>query len=125
MLDPEPRMALFFADYSLGMLGLRDGPIRFIYELGTGRSRMFDLEKDPREGVDISARHAPRIGRYARGLRNWSGAQRRLLATARPAVLVLSGFSLCFFLLIFAGVAFILVWRIKSESAKGAHQQCR
>lgn len=25
MLDPEPHMAFFFADYSLGMLGLRDG----------------------------------------------------------------------------------------------------
>ena len=39
VLDGEPNMALFFADYSLGLLGLRDGPWKFIYELDSGRSR--------------------------------------------------------------------------------------
>ena len=36
-------MALFFADYSLGLLGLRDGQRKFIYELGSGRARLFDV----------------------------------------------------------------------------------
>ncbi len=57
-LNAEPRMALFFADYSLGLLGLRDGRYKFIYDLGSGRSRMFDLDVDPRETTDIAATHA-------------------------------------------------------------------
>jgi hypothetical protein len=39
MLDGAPRMALFFADYSLGLLGLRDGPWKFVYEMvGQGKT---------------------------------------------------------------------------------------
>lgn len=53
MLDDEPRMALFFADYSLGMVGLRDGPMKFIYELSSGRSRLFNVEHDPDERVNV------------------------------------------------------------------------
>src|SRR5947207_2212548 len=40
MLDGAPRMALFFADYSLGLLGLRDGPWKFVYEVGSGRAKL-------------------------------------------------------------------------------------
>jgi arylsulfatase A-like enzyme len=76
MLDDEPRMALFFADYSLGMLGLRDGPRKFIYELDSGRSRLFDVERDQQERVDLSAREPERARWYAEHLRNWSGAQK-------------------------------------------------
>ena len=47
MLDPAPPMALFFADYSLGLLGLRDGRWKFIYEIGSGRAELFDLDRDP------------------------------------------------------------------------------
>ena len=39
MLDGAPRMALFFADYSLGLLGLRDGPWKFVYEIGLGQGK--------------------------------------------------------------------------------------
>ena len=38
-LDTAPRMALFFADYSLGLLGLRDGPWKFVYELNSKRAK--------------------------------------------------------------------------------------
>jgi hypothetical protein len=76
MLVAEPQMALFFADYSLGLLGLRDGPRKFIYEMESGRGRMFDLARDPGEARDISESFRERANWYARDLRNWSAAQR-------------------------------------------------
>ena len=78
-LDGSPRMALFFADYSLGFLGLRDGRYKFIYDLGSGRSRMFDVEADPGETRDVSGEFR-RAGWYSETLRRWSGAQKTYLA---------------------------------------------
>ena len=52
LLDPSPRVALFFADYSLGLAGYRDGPRKVIRELRSGRTMQFDLGTDPRETVD-------------------------------------------------------------------------
>ena len=83
MLDGEPRMALFFADYSLGMLGLRDGPRKFIHELDSGRSKLFDVEKDPQERMDLSDRHVEEVRWYAQNLRTWSSAQKHLLRAAK------------------------------------------
>jgi lipoteichoic acid synthase len=74
--------ALFFTDYSLGLLGLRDGRWKFIYETGSGRVRLFDLEGDPRETVDVSARETTRTSRYARVVRAWSSAQKNYIARA-------------------------------------------
>ncbi len=83
MLDGQPRMALFFADYSLGMLGLRDGPRKFIYELDSGRSKLFDLENDPQEKIDLSNRHVEEVRRYIQNLRDWSASQKHLLRAAK------------------------------------------
>ena len=85
MLDGGPRMALFFADYSLGMLGLRDGPRKFIYELDSGRSRMFDLDMDPGERLDVAGGNMERAREYERLLRGWSAAQKRRLVANRDA----------------------------------------
>jgi hypothetical protein len=82
MLNAEPRMGLFFADYSLGLLGLRDGRWKFIYEIGSGRTRLFDLERDPREMSDVSAREAARAGWYGQVVRGWSSEQKRYIARA-------------------------------------------
>ena len=82
MLDAAPRMALFFADYSLGLLGLRDGHWKFIYEIGSGRARLFDLEHDPRELSDISDREAGRVVWYVQVVRGWSSAQKSYIARA-------------------------------------------
>ena len=76
-------MALFFADYSLGMLGLRDGPLKFVYELDSGRSKLFDLENDPQEKTDLSNRHVEQVRRYTQNLENWSAAQIHLLRAAK------------------------------------------
>ena len=82
MLDAAPRMALFFADYSLGLLGLRDGHWKFVYEIGSGRTRLFDLERDPKEMSDLSAREAARASWYGQVLRGWSSAQKSYIARA-------------------------------------------
>ena len=80
MLDGAPRMALFFADYSLGLLGLRDGPWKFVYEVGSGRAKLFDLERDPRELSDVSAREAARVSWYGQVVRDWCVAQKSYVA---------------------------------------------
>jgi glucan phosphoethanolaminetransferase (alkaline phosphatase superfamily) len=80
MLDGSPRMALFFADYSLGLLGLRDGPWKFVYELASGRTRLFDLERDPRERSDVSPREGARALWYGQVVRGWSSAQKSYVA---------------------------------------------
>jgi arylsulfatase A-like enzyme len=82
-LQPAPRLALFFADYSLGLLGLRDGPSKFIYELETKRSRLFDLTRDPGETRDLAAQEPARSRWYAQNLGAWTAAQRAWLLAAK------------------------------------------
>ena len=87
LLEPRPRMALFFTDYSLHLLGLRDGPWKLIHELESGRSKLFDLAADPGEREDLSARHPARVEAYRARLLEWSGWQRdhlRRLAESPP-----------------------------------------
>ena len=77
MLNGRPRMALFFTDYSLALAGLRDGPRKFIYDLRSGRSRWFDLERDPDETVDLSARYREESRAYIETLRAWTASRRQ------------------------------------------------
>ena len=76
-LGGRPRMALFFTDYSLGLVGLRDGRWKFVHELGSRRSKLFDLADDPGETRDLSPVHATRAATYERMLRGWTAAQKR------------------------------------------------
>ncbi len=85
MLRPARRIALFFADYSLGILGLRDGPWKLIHEPDSGRSKLFDLEKDPHEQTNVEALHPGQTRWYAQNLRNWSGARKQSLIAAAEA----------------------------------------
>jgi arylsulfatase A-like enzyme len=82
MLDSVPRTALFFADYSLGLLGLRDGPWKFIYEIESGRTKLFDLDRDPRELSDLAPREPARASQYSQLVRNWCRAQKSYIARA-------------------------------------------
>jgi lipoteichoic acid synthase len=84
MLDPQPRMALFFTDYSLGLWGLRDGRWKFLHEVESGRSKLFDLAADAGERHDVSAAHAQRVEWYRGRLRAWAGAQREFILRPRP-----------------------------------------
>jgi hypothetical protein len=71
MLDRRPRMALFFTDYSLTLAGLRDGSRKIVHDLGSGRTRWYDLERDPEETADLSAQYPDQTRRYVDILRGW------------------------------------------------------
>jgi arylsulfatase A-like enzyme len=83
LLEPRRRMALFFTDYSFGLLGLRDGCTSMIYEIETRRSRMYDVCADPQQEHDIAAANAARAAVYRDHLTGWSAAQVARVAAGR------------------------------------------
>ncbi len=76
LLEPAPRPALMFTDYSMALLALRDGRWKFIHEVESGRSALFDLAADPGERVDLAGRHGTRVRAYRDRLLRWGAAQR-------------------------------------------------
>jgi hypothetical protein len=72
-------MALFYTDYSLGLLGLRDGRWKFVCELGSGRAKLFDLSADPGEMKNLASQEPERVKAYRRHLKAWAAAQRDLI----------------------------------------------
>jgi glucan phosphoethanolaminetransferase (alkaline phosphatase superfamily) len=79
MLDPKPRMALFYTDYSLGWLGLRDECWKYLFEMGSKRSRLFDVCVDPGEMSDKAAERPDRVSAYRARLEQWSATRRNAL----------------------------------------------
>ena len=75
LLQPGNRMALFFTDYSLGFLGLRDGCWKYIYELDSRRSKLFDVCADSGERNDLSTQFPQKVKAYTRILQEWIAAQ--------------------------------------------------
>ena len=61
------------------LLGLRDGPWKFIYEIESGQSWLFDLSADPVEKHDLSAMEPERARVYRDHLLRWSAAQKFLI----------------------------------------------
>jgi len=84
LLRPRERMALFFTDYSLGWLGLRDSCWKLVLEVESKRSRLYDLCRDPGETADRSAEAPERVDAYRERVENWARA-RRAQVTASPA----------------------------------------
>ncbi|HET9531591.1 MAG TPA: sulfatase-like hydrolase/transferase, partial [Blastocatellia bacterium] len=78
-LEGEPEMALFYTDYSLGLLGLRDGRWKYIYEIDSGRSKLFDLSEDADEANDLARHYPERVTAYRNLLARWSAAQKALI----------------------------------------------
>ncbi len=76
LLDREARLALFCTDYSLGLLGLRDGRWKLIHETESGRSSLYDLDTDPGERNDLAAVHPERMEAYREHLLAWAAAQK-------------------------------------------------
>jgi phosphoglycerol transferase MdoB-like AlkP superfamily enzyme len=81
LLAPRDRMALFYTDYALGWLGLRDGCWKYLFEVESRRSKLFDLCVDPNETNDLSAGHASRVTNYRDRIERWSSAQRAALSS--------------------------------------------
>lgn len=79
-------MALFYTDYSLGWLGLRDGCLKYLFELEARRSKLFDLCRDPEERQDLSGALPERVDFYRRRLERWSAAQRARVLEPRTLV---------------------------------------
>jgi glucan phosphoethanolaminetransferase (alkaline phosphatase superfamily) len=82
LLTGQEQMALFYTDYSLGLMGLRDGRWKFIHELDSGLCQLFDLSADPAERTNLSARFPVRTAAYRQLLRGWSAAQKQRFNTA-------------------------------------------
>lgn len=74
LLAGSPGMALFFTDYSLGWLGLRDSCWKYIYEMGSHRSKLFDVCEDPSELDDRSLAQSERVQIYRSNLEGWIGS---------------------------------------------------
>jgi arylsulfatase A-like enzyme len=79
LLDARTGMALCCTDYSIGLLGLRDGEWKMVHELETGLSQLFDLRTDPEERHDLSRLHADRTEVYRDHLLRWAAAQKYLI----------------------------------------------
>jgi phosphoglycerol transferase MdoB-like AlkP superfamily enzyme len=75
LLDSGDRMALFFTDYSLSFLGLYDACWKYIYEIDTQRSRLYDVCKDANETTDRSTQDTRRVEGYRRHLQAWIASQ--------------------------------------------------
>ena len=71
LLDPLPRMALFFTDYSIGWLGLRDGCWKYLFEIDADRSRLFDVCRDRDEQHDVAGGARDRVDAYRRRVAEW------------------------------------------------------
>jgi len=79
LLQQSRRMALFLTDYSLGFLGLRDGRWKFIYELESGRAKLFNLSIDPDETKNLASGEPGTVEAYRTRLQRWAAAQRGLI----------------------------------------------
>jgi arylsulfatase A-like enzyme len=79
LLDGQSRLALFCTDYTLGLLGLRDGRWKLLHELESGRSRLYDLGADAGERHDLSAQFPERAEAYREHLLRWAAAQKYLV----------------------------------------------
>jgi phosphoglycerol transferase MdoB-like AlkP superfamily enzyme len=75
LLNTGDPLALFFTDYSLGLLGLYDSCWKYIYEVDPQRSRLYDICREPDEKTDRSAAEAARSGVYRGHLEGWIRAQ--------------------------------------------------
>ncbi len=75
LLGPRDRMALFFTDYSLGFVGLRDGCWKYIFQIDAQRSQLFDLCRDADEKTDLSEAEPARVSAYRARVQGWVGSR--------------------------------------------------
>jgi arylsulfatase A-like enzyme len=83
LLVPRPPVALFFTDYAIGWLGLRDGCWKYMLEVEARRSSLFDVCSDSRESADLAEQHPPRVAAYRARVEHWSSATRDAILAGR------------------------------------------
>jgi arylsulfatase A-like enzyme len=76
LLAPRAPVVLFYTDYAVGWLGLRDGCWKYLYEVEARRSSLFDVCADPAETVDRHAEYPQRVEVYRARVMGWSSATR-------------------------------------------------
>jgi hypothetical protein len=74
-LGPASRPAFFYTDYSLGWLGLRDSCWKYLYEIDSGRSKLFDVCRDPDETQNRAADFGSFVRAYRDRVQHWAAAQ--------------------------------------------------
>jgi arylsulfatase A-like enzyme len=86
LVQIEPRTALFYTDYATRLMGMREERWKFIYEIESGAARLFDLENDPDETVNLTEVFPERTENFERRIRTWIAAQKgRVLREAARA----------------------------------------
>jgi hypothetical protein len=85
LLDGPERMAMFFTDYAVGWLGLRDGCLKYIFEVEARRSQLHDVCKDPAERTDLAGSAPDRVAAYRERVEGWAAARRA--AVVAPAAI--------------------------------------
>lgn len=83
LLKPVSRQAFFYTDYSLGWLGLRDSCWKYLYEIDSGRSKLFNICVDPDETLDRAGDFEPRIAAYRDRVQRWAAAQKDAVERGR------------------------------------------
>lgn len=83
LLRNEARTVLFFTDYSSALLGLRDKNWKYIYEVESDRSQLFDLGHDPKEKQNLAEQNPKRVKRYKQQVIQWSTAQRHNITNSK------------------------------------------
>lgn len=71
MLNGQPGVARFFADYAGLQVGLRQDHWKMVYDAEAERAQLFDLTTDPQERRDLSKQQPQRTARYRADL--WLG----------------------------------------------------
>ena len=84
LLSGPGRLALFYTDYALGWVGLRDGCWKYLLEIDANRSKLFDVCADPGEARDRAGEHRARVGTYRDHALGWLAASRETLGHTAP-----------------------------------------
>src|SRR5262249_15800539 len=79
LLLPVPRIARAFVDHTVHELALIDGPWKALVDVDAGRTKLFRLDVDPEERVDVAIGDPTRVAGYRAQLEAWAALSRSKL----------------------------------------------
>jgi arylsulfatase A-like enzyme len=81
LLAPDrPNRAYFYGVLSDRLLGVREGPLKYIYNATEALESLYDLAADPLEKTNLAPQRPADAQRLRRRLQAWVDSQRRVLA---------------------------------------------